>query len=132
MTDLQLLFILLNILLFFAYLLPYRALCSSSFMGAPHSVFFKVDRYRKRWLKLPLLSINLLNDFPILRTILLLNPFAILFEAYRSVIWGTWPDGPPTAPDWLSLALLALASTFFLAIATVVFKRLEPNFAKVL
>ncbi len=77
-------------------------------------------------------EVNILKEFPILRTILLLNPFAILFEAYRTVIWGTSPNGPPTSPDWLSLALLAVGSTFFLALATVVFKRLEPNFAKVL
>lgn len=77
-------------------------------------------------------SVALVKDYPILRTILLLNPFAILFDAYRSVIWGTWPDGPPAAPDWGALALLAVFSMFFLALATVVFKRLEPNFAKVL
>jgi ABC-type polysaccharide/polyol phosphate export permease len=77
-------------------------------------------------------NVSILDEFPILRTILLLNPFAILFEAYRTVIWGTSPDGPPTAPDWAALAVLAVASTIFLAFATVVFKRLEPNFAKVL
>jgi ABC-type polysaccharide/polyol phosphate export permease len=77
-------------------------------------------------------NVNLLDQYPFLRTLLLLNPFATLFEAYRTVIWGTSPDGPPTAPDWASLAILAVASTVFLALATVVFKRLEPNFAKVL
>jgi len=77
-------------------------------------------------------QVNLLDQFPILRTLLLLNPFAILFTAYRTVIWGTSPDGPPTTPDWGALGLLAVASVVFLALATVVFKRLEPNFAKVL
>ena len=77
-------------------------------------------------------EVALLDEFPILRTILLLNPFAILFDAYRTVIWGTWPDGPPTTPDWAALALLGVGSIVFLAVAVVVFKRLEPNFAKVL
>ena len=74
---------------------------------------------------------SLLKEFPVLRTLLLLNPFAILFEAYRTVIWGT-TDGPPGAPNVVALAALAVGSVVFLALATVVFKRLEPNFAKVL
>ena len=44
----------------------------------------------------------------------------------------SWPDGPPTTPDWAALALLGVGSIVFLAVAVVVFKRLEPNFAKVL
>jgi hypothetical protein len=35
-------------------------------------------------------------------------------------------------PNWLSLFLLLVASTLFLALAGMIFKRLEPNFAKVL
>ncbi len=77
-------------------------------------------------------EVNLLDDWPILRILLEINPFAILFEAYRVVIWGTPDGGPPTFPDWGALAALAVASTIFLALATVMFKRLEPNFAKVL
>jgi lipopolysaccharide transport system permease protein len=75
--------------------------------------------------------VNLLDEYPFLRTLLEANPFAILFEAYRSVIWGT-PDGPPTWPDFASLAALLVFSLGFVAVAVVVFKRLEPNFAKVL
>jgi ABC-type polysaccharide/polyol phosphate export permease len=77
-------------------------------------------------------EVNLLDDYPILRTLLELNPFAILFEAYRAIIWGTPETGLPGAPDWPSLLGLAIASTIFLAFAAVVFKRLEPRFAKVL
>jgi ABC-type polysaccharide/polyol phosphate export permease len=77
-------------------------------------------------------EVNLLDDWPILRILLEINPFAILFEAYRAVIWGTPDGGPPTFPDWGALAALTVASTIFLALATVMFKRLEPNFAKVL
>ena len=77
-------------------------------------------------------QVNLLDQYPILRTLLELNPFAILFEAYRAIIWGAPGGGPPTAPHWPSLAGLAIVSTVFLALAAVVFKRLEPRFAKVL
>jgi ABC-type polysaccharide/polyol phosphate export permease len=76
-------------------------------------------------------EVNFLEQYPLLLTLLKLNPFAILFEAYRTVIWGV-PGGPATFPDFGALALLAVVSTVFLAVATVVFKRLEPNFAKVL
>ncbi len=77
-------------------------------------------------------EVDLLEQFPVLRVLLELNPFAVLFEAYRAVIWGTFPDGPPGFPNVAALAVLAIASTLFLALAAVVFKRLEPRFAKVL
>lgn len=72
-----------------------------------------------------------LFENPVLRFIAHANPFAVLFEAYRSVIYGT-SQGSPMPPDWASLAILFVASTVFLAIASVAFKRLEPSFAKVL
>jgi len=72
-----------------------------------------------------------LFENPVLRFIAHANPFAVLFEAYRSVIYGT-SQGSPMPPDWASLAILFVASTVFLAIASVAFKRLEPTFAKVL
>ncbi len=56
---------------------------------------------------------------------------AILFEAYRAVIYGT-PDGPPQMPDWGGLAALTVGSLIFIAITAIFFKRLEPQFAKVL
>jgi ABC-type polysaccharide/polyol phosphate export permease len=77
-------------------------------------------------------DVPLLQELPWLRALIEANPFAILFEAYRAVIYGTPDGGPPTAPDWASLGLLLIGSTVFLTVATVVFKRLEPNFAKVL
>ena len=62
-----------------------------------------------------------------------LNPFAILFEAYRKVIYGSaTPKEPPGLPNFASLAFLLVASVIFLAFTTYVFKRLEPNFAKVI
>jgi len=74
---------------------------------------------------------DVFDEYPILHTILVLNPFAILLEAYRSVIYGT-PTTPPSLPDFTALAALLVASTILLAITSVIFKRLEPSFAKVL
>jgi lipopolysaccharide transport system permease protein len=68
---------------------------------------------------------------PILRAIAHANPFATLFEAYRAVIYGK-PEGSPHAPDFQSLVTLLLASLVVLALGTIVFKRLEPSYAKVL
>jgi lipopolysaccharide transport system permease protein len=78
-------------------------------------------------------GVDLFNKYPILRTIVESNPFAILFESYRSVIYGS-PKRPyeSFAPDWLSLAALLIVSLVFLAFSTMLFKRLEPVFAKVL
>lgn len=76
-------------------------------------------------------GVDLLDAQPWLRTLIELNPFAVLFEAYRSVIYGTL-DGPPVMPDWGALAVLLIVSIGMLAVATIVFKRLEPSFAKVL
>ena len=68
---------------------------------------------------------------PLLRTLAHANPFAVLFESYRAVIYGQ-PEGPPHAPDWLPLFALLGASIVLLAIGAIVFKRLEPTYAKVL
>jgi lipopolysaccharide transport system permease protein len=68
---------------------------------------------------------------PVLRTVAHANPFAILFESYRAVIYGK-PDGSPHAPDWQSLVLLLVASALVVAIGAIFFKRVEPTFAKVL
>jgi ABC-type polysaccharide/polyol phosphate export permease len=76
-------------------------------------------------------EVNLLDQYPIIRTLLEINPFAILFEAYRSVIYGS-PTSPPMMPNWAALAALGVVSTVLLALGAVFFKRLEPNFAKVL
>jgi lipopolysaccharide transport system permease protein/teichoic acid transport system permease protein len=113
-------------------------------MVAAGNVFFRdlgnVSRHILRlWFYLSpgLYSLAFLEEFrvfqdnPILLTIMRLNPFAILFEAYRAVIYGT-PEAMPTFPDGPSLGLLFVVSLGLLAVATVAFKRLEPNFAKVL
>jgi ABC-type polysaccharide/polyol phosphate export permease len=58
--------------------------------------------------------------------ILLLNPFAILFSSYRDVIYHG------VAPDWTALLALLGVSVVLVALTTLLFKRLEPAFAKVL
>jgi homopolymeric O-antigen transport system permease protein len=66
------------------------------------------------------------QSFPIVQRLLLLNPWATLFGAYHDVIYNG------TLPDWSALAAVLFGSIVFLALTTLVFKRLEPSFAKVL
>jgi len=69
-----------------------------------------------------------------LATLASLNPFAVLFEAYRAVIYGA-PDGTPhtnAPPDLVALGSLLLASLVFAALAIIFFKRVEPDFAKLI
>jgi lipopolysaccharide transport system permease protein/teichoic acid transport system permease protein len=72
------------------------------------------------------------------------NPVAQLLEAYRTVIYGDlgavvaadggreliWTSATP--PDLPMLALIFVTGVVFVAIGTIVFKRLEPAFAKLL
>jgi len=115
----------------------------SFFVGAVN-VFFRdlgnVLRHALRlWFYLSpgLYAMSVLDDSatfranPILRTIAHANPFATLFEAYRAVIYGK-AETPPHLPDFQSLGMLLVASLVLLAVGTIVFKRLEPSFAKVL
>lgn len=78
-------------------------------------------------------GVKAIQDHPWIPFVAGLNPFAVLFEAYRAVIYGT-PDGagPPHPPDLVALGLLLVASTAFLCLCIVFFKRVEPDFAKVL
>ncbi|MDQ3448800.1 MAG: ABC transporter permease [Chloroflexota bacterium] len=65
------------------------------------------------------------------------NPFAILLTAYRDVVYGRvdlagtgFTPGQP--PELAPLGLLLLLSLGMVLLGTVIFKRLEPAFAKVL
>jgi ABC-type polysaccharide/polyol phosphate export permease len=73
-----------------------------------------------------LLQNRVTEQYPFLKAIILSNPWTILFNSYRYVIY----DGLP--PDWVGLGALSLVSLVLLALAILVFKRLEPTFAKVL
>jgi ABC-type polysaccharide/polyol phosphate export permease len=66
------------------------------------------------------------GEIPVIGDVLLANPFAILFTAYRDVIYSE------QVPDWTGLAALLVASVALLAVTTLLFKRAEPSFAKVL
>jgi ABC-type polysaccharide/polyol phosphate export permease len=68
---------------------------------------------------------------PVLLRILQLNPFAILFESYRALIYGDEITGPHM-PDWVALGWLSVFSVLLIGFGCIVFKRLEPMFAKVL
>ena len=77
-------------------------------------------------------------------SILHYNPMAMLLESYRKVIYGdlgaietadggrelVWTAATP--PDFAMLALIFVSGVFFIVIGTIVFKRLEPAFAKLL
>jgi ABC-type polysaccharide/polyol phosphate export permease len=79
-------------------------------------------------------STNFVQEHPIIGDLFGINPFAVLFEAYRAVLYGT-PDGAlGTAhpPDLIALGVLLVASLLFLALCITFFKRVEPEFAKVL
>ncbi|HEX2755116.1 MAG TPA: ABC transporter permease [Candidatus Limnocylindrales bacterium] len=66
------------------------------------------------------------EKYPVLGPFILGNPWTILFTSYRDVIY----EG--RAPDWAGLGALSLISLVMLALAILIFKRLEPTFAKVL
>jgi len=71
------------------------------------------------------------KEHPAIVALLRLNPFAVLFESYRAVIYGTSDGGPPTMPNWTALGILLAVSVVLVVLATALFKRLEPTFAKV-
>jgi len=69
--------------------------------------------------------------------ILRYNPFAILLTAYREVTYGQVDVAgtgftPGQAPDLPPLGMLFLVSLGMVLLGTIIFKRLEPAFAKVL
>ena len=91
--------------------------------------FLSPGLYSLVWME----DLSIVQQYPIIRTLAGLNPIAVLFEAYRAVIYGA-PDGSsgPLSPDPIPLLILLLGSIVLVALAMVFFKRLEPNFAKVL
>jgi ABC-type polysaccharide/polyol phosphate export permease len=76
--------------------------------------------------------------------VLRLNPISLLLESYRQVIYGnlhvteqatgrpelTWSAATP--PDVAVLAVILASGLVILVVGTILFKRLEPAFAKVL
>jgi ABC-type polysaccharide/polyol phosphate export permease len=77
-------------------------------------------------------ELSVVQQNPIIGVLAGFNPFAVLFEAYRAVIYGTPDGGLPVPPNLVSLGFLLLGSIVFLGLCIVFFKRVEPDFAKVL
>jgi ABC-type polysaccharide/polyol phosphate export permease len=76
---------------------------------------------------------DLVKNHHYLQILASLNPFAILFTAYRTVIYGSDQGAIPSAPpDVVQLLGLLIASLILVGLAAIFFKRLEPSFAKVL
>jgi lipopolysaccharide transport system permease protein len=71
------------------------------------------------------------TKYGVLADLYKLNPWVPLFESYHNVIYAD-ASGKPGVPDFASLGLLFLASLVLILIATLIFKRLEPAFAKVI
>jgi ABC-type polysaccharide/polyol phosphate export permease len=69
---------------------------------------------------------SLTEKHPQIAMVYNLNPFAGLFESYRYLIYYG------QAPTWGLLGVVVLESLILLAVAVLVFRRLEPSFAKVL
>ncbi len=69
---------------------------------------------------------SLATKHPEIYTIFNLNPFAGLFESYRNLIYYGQP------PTWDLLGLVVLESLVILVAAVLLFRRIEPAFAKVL
>lgn len=66
------------------------------------------------------------EQFPAAGVLMSINPWAVLFTAYRDAIY----EG--RMPDFAVLGLLLLISVVLLLGSVLFFKRLEPSFAKVL
>ena len=62
----------------------------------------------------------------VMATLFALNPWSAIFESYRNLIYYG------QAPEWGALAIVLVESLILCGIAMIMFKRLEPSFAKVL
>jgi ABC-type polysaccharide/polyol phosphate export permease len=69
---------------------------------------------------------KLAGEHNIVGTVFNLNPWTHIFGAYRSLIY----DG--RAPDWSGLVIVLVGSVVLLVASILLFKRVEPSFAKVL
>jgi ABC-2 type transport system permease protein len=66
------------------------------------------------------------KDQPAIATLYSLNPFVALFESYRNLIYYG------RAPEWALLGLVLVESVVLVVVAVLVFRRMEPSFAKVI
>jgi ABC-type polysaccharide/polyol phosphate export permease len=66
------------------------------------------------------------KSHPTIERVMMLNPFYTILISYRNVVYYG------TLPDFRGLAVVLAGSLVFLVFSTMIFKRLEPAFAKVL
>ena len=66
------------------------------------------------------------RENPLIGAAMQLNPWTWIFGSYRNVIYANG------SPHWTQLGVVLLGSLALLALTTLLFKRLEPGFAKVL
>jgi ABC-type polysaccharide/polyol phosphate export permease len=66
------------------------------------------------------------ESHPTIATLMYLNPFYWILTGYRDLIYYG------RMPDWLGLAIVLVCSCLLLVVTTLLFKRLEPTYAKVL
>ena len=90
--------------------------------------FLSPGLYALAWLD----DVKVVRDNPAIAVLAGFNPFAVLFEAYRAIIYGGPSGELPHLPNFVSLGFLLLGSLLFLAVCVIFFKRVEPDFAKVL
>jgi len=101
------------------------------------NVFFRdignvVRHFMRLWFYLSpgLYSLTALDDQmknnPLVAAAVQLNPWTWIFESYRNVIYSD------LFPYWSQLGVVFVLSIVFFALSTLLFKRLEPSFAKVL
>lgn len=69
---------------------------------------------------------NMGKSHPTLARLLQLNPFYPVLNSYRDVVYYG------RAPEWIGLLAVTGVGVALLVVAIIVFKRLEPSFAKVL
>jgi lipopolysaccharide transport system permease protein len=69
---------------------------------------------------------SLTTNHPEIARIFNLNPFTGLFESYRNLIYSGQP------PTWDLLAIVLGQATVLVVVGVLVFRRIEPSFAKVL
>jgi lipopolysaccharide transport system permease protein len=90
--------------------------------------FLSPGLYSLAWLD----DVRFVRENPNVAFLAGINPFAVLFEAYRSIIYGGPNSELPHLPDFVALAFLLLGSVLLLGVCVIFFKRVEPDFAKVL
>jgi ABC-type polysaccharide/polyol phosphate export permease len=79
-----------------------------------------------------LYSLDQLEGQDTARQVLGLNPMAWILTGYRRALYGTETSTHGVMPDWLPLFGVLGISVLLLGVAIILFKRVEPSFARIL